>query len=110
MATPELQVEILAAGSGRTPNKGETVTVHYTGMFLDGKVFDSSVRRNEPFKFVLGARQVISGWDVGVAQLKIGDKAKFTIPPHMAYGERGFPGAIPPNATLVFEVELLGIG
>ncbi len=110
MATPELQVEIITAGTGRTPNKGETVTVHYTGMFPDGKVFDSSVRRNEPFKFVLGARQVITGWDVGVAQLKIGDKAKFTIPAHMAYGERGFPGAIPPNATLVFEVELLGIG
>jgi FKBP-type peptidyl-prolyl cis-trans isomerase len=110
MATPELHVEILTAGSGRSPAKGETVTVHYTGKLLDGKVFDSSVPRNEPFTFVLGAKQVIAGWDIGVAQLKIGDKAKLTIPPHLAYGERGFPGAIPPGATLIFEVELLGIG
>jgi FKBP-type peptidyl-prolyl cis-trans isomerase len=110
MATPELQVEILTTGTGRSPVKGETVTVHYTGRLLDGKVFDSSVKRNEPFRFVLGAKQVIAGWDIGVAQLKIGDKAKLTIPPHLAYGERGFPGAIPPSATLIFEVELLGIG
>lgn len=110
MATPELQVEIIKAGTGRTPAKGESVTVHYTGRLLDGKVFDSSVPRNEPFTFVLGAKQVIAGWDIGVAQLKIGDKAKLTIPPHLAYGERGFPGAIPPSATLIFEVELLSIG
>jgi FKBP-type peptidyl-prolyl cis-trans isomerase len=110
MATPELQVEILTTGTGRSPVKGETVTVHYTGRLMDGKVFDSSVKRNEPFRFVLGAKQVIAGWDIGVAQLKIGDKAKLTIPPHLAYGERGFPGAIPPSATLIFEVELLGIG
>ena len=110
MATPELQIEILTAGGGRSPAKGETVSVHYTGRFLDGKVFDSSVPRKEPLKFVLGARQVIAGWDIGVAKLKIGDKAKLTIPPHLAYGERGYPGAIPPSATLIFEVELLGIG
>ena len=110
MATPELQIEILTAGSGRSPTKGETVSVHYTGRFLDGKVFDSSVPRKEPFTFVLGEKQVIAGWDIGVAKLKIGDKAKFTIPPHLAYGERGYPGAIPPSATLIFEVELLGIG
>ena len=110
MTTPELQIEILTAGSGRSPTKGETVTVHYTGRFLDGKVFDSSVPRNEPLTFVLGEKQVIAGWEIGVAKLKVGDKAKFTIPPHLAYGERGYPGAIPPHATLVFEVELLGIG
>jgi FKBP-type peptidyl-prolyl cis-trans isomerase len=110
MATPELQIETLTAGTGRSPQKGETVSVHYTGRFQDGKVFDSSVPRKEPLKFVLGARQVIAGWDIGVAKLKIGEKAKFIIPPHLAYGEHGYPGAIPPNATLVFEVELLGIG
>ena len=109
MATPELQIETLIPGTGRSPKKGETVSVHYTGKFLDGKVFDSSVPRKEPLKFVLGAQQVIAGWDLGVAQLKIGEKAKFTIPPHLAYGAQGYPGAIPPNATLIFEVELLGI-
>ena len=110
MATPELQIEILTAGTGRAPNRGEAVTVHYTGRLTDGKVFDSSLPRNEPITFVLGERQVIAGWDLGVAKLKIGDKAKLTIPPHLAYGESGYPGAIPPNATLVFEVELLSIG
>jgi FKBP-type peptidyl-prolyl cis-trans isomerase FkpA len=109
MATPELQIETLIVGTGRSPKKGETVSVHYTGKFLDGKVFDSSLPRREPLKFVLGAQQVIAGWDQGVAQLKIGEKAKFTIPPHLAYGEYGYPGAIPPNATLIFEVELVGI-
>ncbi len=109
MATPELQIEILTAGTGRSPTKGETVTVHYTGRFMDGKVFDSSVARNDPISFVLGENMVIAGWDIGIAKLKIGDKAKFTIPPHLAYGERGYPGAIPPSATLIFEVELLGI-
>ena len=71
--------------------------------------FDSSVDSDEPFAFVLGAGQVIAGWDIGVAQMKIGDKVKLTIPPELAYGRDGYPGAIPPNATLVFEVELLGI-
>ena len=110
MTTPELQIDLIKAGTGRMPVKGELVTVHYTGRLLDGKVFDSSVQRNEPCTFVLGVKQVIAGWDLGIAQLKIGDKAKLTIPPHLAYGDRGFPGAIPPKATLVFEVELLGIG
>lgn len=109
MSTSELQVEILTAGTGRTPNKGETVSVHYTGKLLDGKIFDSSLPRKEPLDFMLGAKQVIAGWDMGVAKLKVGDKAKLTIPPHLAYGERGFPGAIPPNATLIFEVELVAI-
>ncbi len=110
MSTTDLQIEKITSGSGRAPNKGEAVTVHYTGWLTDGSKFDSSVDRDEPFTFVLGARQVIGGWDLGVAQMKIGDKVKLTIPPHLGYGPRGFPGAIPPNATLIFEVELLAIG
>jgi FKBP-type peptidyl-prolyl cis-trans isomerase FkpA len=109
-SSPDLQIDKLISGNGAAPKKGDAVTVHYTGWLTTGAKFDSSVDRNEPFTFVLGMRQVIGGWDLGVASMRVGDKVKLTIPPHLAYGARGFPGAIPPNATLVFEVELLGIG
>jgi len=110
MATSDLKIEKLAVGNGAAAKQGETVTVHYTGWLTDGSKFDSSVDRNEPFSFVLGAGQVISGWDLGVATMKVGDKVKLTIPPDLAYGAAGYPGAIPPNSTLVFEVELLEVG
>lgn len=104
-----MKVEKLNLGNGTSPKGGDTVTVHYTGWLTDGTKFDSSVDRDEPFSFVLGTGQVIQGWDQGVASMCVGDKARLTIPPEMAYGQQGYPGAIPPNATLVFEVELLSI-
>jgi FKBP-type peptidyl-prolyl cis-trans isomerase FkpA len=110
MPKPEIKIESLTVGTGRSPKKGELVTVHYTGWLTDGEKFDSSVDRDDPFTFVLGAGQVIAGWDLGVATMKIGDKVKLTLPPELGYGAGGYPGAIPPNATLVFDVELLKIG
>ena len=105
----ELIIEDLVAGNGPTATTGMQVTVHYTGWLTDGQKFDSSVDRNDPFQFRLGAGQVIPGWDQGVAGMQIGGKRKLTIPPNLAYGARGAGGVIPPNATLVFEVELLGV-
>ena len=105
-----MKIEKINSGNGPSPKKGDKVTVHYIGWLTDGSKFDSSVDRDEPFAFVLGAGHVIAGWDQGVAGMRVGDKARLTIPPELAYGPGGYPGAIPPNATLIFEVELLSIG
>jgi len=104
-----MKIEKIALGTGASPKRGETVTVHYTGRLADGTKFDSSIDRGEPFAFALGTGQVIAGWDEGVATMRVGDKVRLTIPPDLAYGVAGYPGAIPPNATLIFEVELLSI-
>jgi peptidylprolyl isomerase len=96
-------------GTGAQPQKGQTVTVHYTGYLVDGKKFDSSVDRGQPFSFVLGASQVIKGWDEGLATMKVGGKRRLTIPPELGYGPSGSPPVIPPNAVLIFDVELLSV-
>ena len=105
----ELIIEDLTVGDGATATAGQAVSVHYTGWLTNGQKFDSSVDRNDPFDFKLGMGQVIPGWDQGVAGMQVGGKRKLTIPPELAYGSRGAGGVIPPNATLVFEVELLGV-
>ena len=104
-----LKYEDIAEGDGDTATPGQMVTVHYTGWLTDGNKFDSSKDRNDPFRFKLGAGNVIRGWDEGVAGMKIGGTRKLTIPANLGYGAQGAGGVIPPNATLVFEVELLGI-
>lgn len=105
----ELVIEDLRVGDGAEAKAGQNVSVHYTGTLTSGKKFDSSHDRGQPFKFKLGGGQVIKGWDQGVAGMKIGGLRKLTIPPHLGYGERGAGGVIGPNATLIFEVELLGL-
>src|SRR5271156_6797836 len=102
-----MKIEKITSGNGPAPKQGDTVTVHYTGWLTDGVKFDSSVDRGEPFEFVLGTGQVIAGWDQGVGAMQAGDKGRLTIPPELAYGASGYSGAIPPNATLIFEVVLL---
>ena len=104
-----LKYEELTVGGGAVAEAGQTVSVHYTGWLTDGIKFDSSVDRNQPFQFLLGKGQVIRGWDEGVQGMKVGDKRKLTIPPQLGYGAAGAGGVIPPNATLVFDVELLEI-
>ena len=104
-----LIIEELEVGSGAMAAAGMHVQVHYTGWLTDGTKFDSSKDRDEPFDFPLGGRRVIAGWDEGVAGMQVGGRRKLTIPPQLGYGARGAGGVIPPNATLVFEVELLAI-
>ena len=105
-----LAIDEITIGEGTPATGGKRVTVHYTGWLTDGTKFDSSKDRNDPFVFGLGQGQVIRGWDEGVRGMKVGGKRKLTIPPALGYGARGAGGVIPPNATLVFEVELLGVG
>ncbi|RDE13003.1 MAG: peptidylprolyl isomerase [Candidatus Thorarchaeota archaeon] len=106
----DLKIDEIVVGTGASPTRGKTVIVHYTGWLTNGRKFDSSVDRGKPFEFRIGVGQVIQGWDQGVMSMKIGGKRRLTIPPQLAYGSRNVgDGLIPPNSTLIFEVELLGV-
>ena len=105
----ELGIDILKEGEGIGARNGNNVSVHYVGTLEDGTKFDSSIDRGKPFVFTLGAGKVISGWEIGVLGMKIGEKRKLTIPPELGYGKTGVPGAIPPDSVLIFEIELLDI-
>lgn len=105
----KLKIEDLKVGTGREVQSGDMITIHYKGTLIDGKEFDSSYKRGQPFKVQIGVGQVIEGWDLGVVGMKVGGKRKLTIPPELGYGQRGAGNVIPPNATLVFEVELVAI-
>ncbi|CAK1543617.1 unnamed protein product [Leptosia nina] len=105
-----VDVETISPGNGNTyPKPGQTVVVHYTGTLENGKKFDSSRDRGQPFKFTLGKGDVIKGWDQGIPKMCVGERARLTCSPDFAYGSRGHPGVIPPNATLIFDVELLKV-
>ena len=104
-----VKIETLTPGTGDEAKSGDTLSVHYTGTLTDGKKFDSSRDRGEPFEVTLGQRRVIAGWEMGLVGMKVGEKRRLTIPPDLGYGAKGAGGVIPPNATLIFEVELLTI-
>ena len=107
--TKNLVIEVLRAGDGEVPVPGQVATVHYTGWLTNGTKFDSSVDRDDPFEFVVGEGQVIAGWDMALLRMRQGDKVRAAIPPHLAYGDSGAAGVIPPKAELIFEIELLAV-
>ncbi len=109
MQESDLKVEVTKQGAGEPAVNGKTLLVHYTGTLQDGTVFDSSIPRGQPFPVNLGSGEVIRGWELGLLGMKVGEERTLTIPPELGYGKDGFPGVIPPNATLIFTVSLLGI-